>query len=103
MQALGEAAESDPSGRQLVHHREDVLGVASEAIEFPDGEHVTLTEMIEAGIEMGSGRGRAAHAMVGEDARRPGFLKRIELKLGILIGRTYSRIPDNSHYRSFVS
>jgi hypothetical protein len=31
--------------------------------------------------------------VVGVDARRPGFLKRIELKLGILIGGADSRIP----------
>ena len=95
VQTFGEAAESDPSGRQLVHHRENVLGVASEAVEFPDGEHVAFAEMVEAGIEMGSARGRAAHAMVGVDAGRPGFLKRIELKLGILVGGADSRVPDD--------
>jgi hypothetical protein len=41
--------------------------------------------------------------MVGEDTRRPGLVKRIELKLGILVGGAHSRIPDNSHYRSSVS
>ena len=95
VQTFGEAAESDPSGRQLVDHRENVLGVASEAVEFPDGEHVAFAEMVEAGIEMGSARGRAAHAMVGVDARRPGFLKRVELKLGILVGGADSRVPDD--------
>ena len=53
--------------------------------------------MVEAGIEMGSRRGRAADAVVGEDARRPGFLKRVELKLGILIGGADSRVADNRH------
>ena len=62
VQTFGEAAESDPSGRQLVHHRENVLGVASEAVELPDGEHVAFAEMVEAGIEMGSAGCRAAHA-----------------------------------------
>jgi hypothetical protein len=71
---------------QLVHHRENVLCVASEAVQFPDGEHVALAEMVEAGIEMGSAGGRAAHAMVGVDARRPGFLKRVELELRVLVG-----------------
>ena len=52
VQTLGEAAESDPAGRELVHHRQYVLGVASEAVEFPDGEHVTFAEVVEAGIEM---------------------------------------------------
>ena len=50
VQTFGEAAESDPSGRQLVDHRENVLRVASEPVEFPDGEHVAFAEMIEAGI-----------------------------------------------------
>jgi hypothetical protein len=42
--------------------------------------------------------------MVGEDARRPGFLKRIELKLRILVDRRHPRISDDgqplllSHY-----
>ena len=42
--------------------------------------------------------------MVGEDARRPGFLKRVELKLGILVGGADSRVSDDgqplllSHY-----
>jgi hypothetical protein len=92
-----------PSGCQLVHHRENVLGVASEPIEFPDGEHVALAEMVEAGIEMGSARGRAAHAMVGVDAGRSGFLKRVELKLGILVGGADSRVPDDRHCCSHVS
>ena len=91
------------SGRQLVHHRENVLGVASESIELPDGEHVAFAEMVEAGIEMGSGRGRAAHAMVGVDAVRPGFLKRVERKLRVLIGGADSRISDNRHCCSHVS
>jgi hypothetical protein len=37
VQTFGEAAESDPSGSELIHHRKNALGVASEAIEFPDG------------------------------------------------------------------
>jgi len=69
-----------PPRSQLVDDREHMLCVAPEPIESPDGEHVALA----AGIEMGSAGGRAAHAMVGEDAGRPGFLKRVELKLGIL-------------------
>jgi hypothetical protein len=84
VQTFGEAAESDPSGRQLLDHGENVLCVASEAVEFPDGEHVTLTEMVEAGIKLGSAGRRAGNTMVGEDALCPGFLKRVELKLGIL-------------------
>ena len=103
VQTFGEAAESDPSGRQLVHHGENVLGVASEAVELPDGEHVAFAEMVEAGIEMGSAGCRAAHAMVGVDAGRPGFLKRVELKLGILVGGADSRVPDNRHYRAPLS
>ena len=97
VQTFGEAAESDPSGRQLVHHGENVLGVASEAVEFPDGEHVAFAEMVEAGIEMGSASRRAADAMVGVDARRPGFLKRVELKLRVLVGRADPCVPDNRH------
>jgi hypothetical protein len=38
--------------------------------------------------------------MVGVDARRPGFVERIELKLGILVGSGDSRIPNNRHYRT---
>jgi hypothetical protein len=38
--------------------------------------------------------------MIGVDARRPGFLKRVELKLGILVGGADSRISDNRHYRA---
>ena len=64
MKTFGEAAESDPSGRQVVDHGEDVLCVASEAVQFPDGEHVAFAQMIQAGIEMGSASRRAAHAMV---------------------------------------
>ena len=37
--------------------------------------------------------------MVGVDAGRPGFLKRIELKLGVLVGGADPRISDNRHYR----
>ena len=54
VQPFGEAAESDPSGRQLVNDGKYVLRVASEAIQLPDGEHVAFAEMVEAGIEMGS-------------------------------------------------
>jgi len=62
----------------------NVNRVAPQPIEFPDGEHVALAEMVQASIEMGSAGGRAADAVVGEDARRPGFPKCVELKLGIL-------------------
>jgi hypothetical protein len=40
--------------------------------------------------------------MVGEDARCPGLVKRIELKLGILVGGAYSRVPENRHYRALL-
>jgi hypothetical protein len=53
VQTFGDAAESDPSGSELVDHGENVLGVVSEAVELPDGEHVAFAEMVEAGIEMG--------------------------------------------------
>jgi hypothetical protein len=56
VQPFGEAAESDPSGPQLVDHGENVLGVTSEAVELPDGEHVAFAEMVEAGIEMAESR-----------------------------------------------
>jgi len=103
VQTFGEAPESDPSGSQLVHDSENVLCVASQAIEFPDGEHVAFAEVLEAGIELGSASRRAANTMVGEDTRCPGLVKRIEQKLGILVGGAHSRIPDNRHYRSSVS
>ena len=82
VQTFGEAAESDPSGRQLVHHGEHVLGVASEAVEFPDGEHVTFAEMVEARFEMGPAGRSAAHAVVGVDARRPGFVEARRVGVG---------------------
>ena len=95
VQTLGDAAEPDPTGGQLVDHGEHVLGVATEPVELPDGEHIAFAEMVEAGIELGSARGRAAHAIVGEDARRPGVAKRIELKLGILVGGADPRVSDD--------
>ena len=62
--------------------------------QFPDGEHVTLAEVVETCIKVGSARGRATHAMVGEDAGGPGFLKRVELKLGILVNRRHPRVSN---------
>ena len=76
------------------HMRENVLRVAPEPIELPDGEHVAFAEMVEAGIKLGSAGRRSAHAMVGVDAGRPGFLKRVELKLGILVGGADARVPS---------
>ena len=103
VQTFGEAAESDPPGRQLVHHRENVLGVASKAIKFPDGEHIALAEVVQAGIKLGSARRSAADTVVGEHARRPGFVERIELKLGIRVGGADSRVPDNRHWSVSLS
>jgi hypothetical protein len=51
VQTFCQAAESDPSGSQLVHHSENVLRVASKPVELPDGEQVTFAEMVEAGID----------------------------------------------------
>jgi hypothetical protein len=79
VQTFGEAPESDPSGSQLVHDSENVLCVASEAVELPDGEHIAFAKMVEAGVKLGSARRRTANAMVGEDARCPSLVKRIEL------------------------
>ena len=100
METFGQAAEPDPTRSQVVDDGENVLRVASEAVQFPDGEDVTFAEMVEAGIEMGSGRGGAAHAIVGEDAGRSGFLKRVELELGILVGGADSRVSNNGQRRS---
>ena len=52
----------------MVHHREDVLGVAAEAIELPDGEHIAFAEMVEASFQLRAASRRAADAVVGEDA-----------------------------------
>jgi len=73
-----------PPRSQLVDDGEHMLGVAPEAVELPHGEDVALAEVIEASVKLWLAGRRAADAMVGEDARRPGFLKRVELKLGIL-------------------
>ena len=56
VQTLGEAPEPDPAGSQLVDDSENVLGVASEAVELPDGEHVAFAEMVEAGVKLRVGR-----------------------------------------------
>jgi hypothetical protein len=103
VQTFGEAAESDPPRSQVVHHRENMSCVSPEPIQLPDGEHIAFAEMVEARIKLGSARRRAAHTVVGEDARRPGFVQRIELKLGILVGGADSRVPDNSHALPLVS
>ena len=52
-----------------------MLCVASEAIKLPDGEHVALAEMVEAGIEMGSARGRAALVVPSTVAAGPVSLR----------------------------
>src|SRR6185312_831656 len=46
VKALGEAAESDSARGQLVHYGKNALGVASEAVKLPDGEHVAFAEMM---------------------------------------------------------
>ena len=65
---FGEAAESDPASNELVDDGEDVLGVASEAVQLPDGQHVAFAEVVEAGVVWSSGRG-PADAVAGEDPR----------------------------------
>jgi hypothetical protein len=69
MQTFGQAAEPNPPRGQLLDDSQDVLGVASETVQFPDGENVVFAEMVEAGIEMRSGGGRAADTMVGVKMR----------------------------------
>lgn len=98
VQALGEAAEPDPARGELLDNGQDVLGVATQAVELPDGEHVTFAQMVQAGVEMRPGRGGAA-GVVGEDALRAGLEKGVDLELGILVGGTDSRVPDDRHCR----
>ena len=43
---------------------------------------------------------RAAHAVVGENAGRPGFLKRVELKPGVLVSGADQRVSDDGHCHS---
>ena len=97
VQALGDAAESDPARCQAVDDGEHVLGVAPESVELPDREHVAFAEMVEAGIEMRAGRGRAADALVGEDAGRAGLVKSVELKRGFWSVVADPRVPDGRH------
>jgi hypothetical protein len=39
--------EPDAARRQHVHDGENMLGVASKAIELPDREHIAIAEMVE--------------------------------------------------------
>jgi hypothetical protein len=87
----------NPPGGQLVHHREDVLGVASESIELPHRQDVTFTEVVEARRELRAVPCRAAHAVVGEGAGCPCIAERVELELGGLIGRADPCVPDSGH------
>ena len=77
------------------------MGVASEAVEFSDGDHVTLADVVQASVHLRAVGGRAAYTMVGEDARRPSLLKCVELKLGILISRRISHSGSEPGARSF--
>ena len=101
MQTFGEAAESDPARGQVIDDGEDVLGVAPESVQLPDGKDVALAEVVEAGIEMWPGRGRAAD-VVGEDALRAGLEEGIDLELGILVG-VDTLLTDDRHYQPLVS
>ena len=100
VQTLGETAEPDPARSQLVDDGENVLGVASEAIELPDREHVAFAEVVEAGIELWTASRRTADAVVGEDAGGTGLAKRVELKLGVLVGGRHPCVSDDGHDRS---
>ena len=42
------ASEPDPARRQVVDDGENVLGVAPEAVELPDSEHVTYARVVQA-------------------------------------------------------
>ena len=54
MQTFGHAAEPDAARSQVVYDGEDVLRVATEPIQLPDGQHVAFAEVIEAGVKLGA-------------------------------------------------
>jgi hypothetical protein len=59
-----------------------------------------VTEVVKAGIELRATGLRAAHAVVGEDAGGPGLLKRVELKLGVLVGGADPCVANDCHHCS---
>jgi hypothetical protein len=46
VQALSQAGEPDPPRRELVGDGHDTLGVASETVELPHREHVTISQVV---------------------------------------------------------
>lgn len=101
MKALGDAAEPDPSGHEVVDDGQDVLGVPPEAIEFPYREDVAFAEMIKTPIESGPGRGRTRDALVAEHPVCSGPSKRIELKSHVLLGGRHPCVADQRHRYPF--
>jgi hypothetical protein len=56
VQPLGEAPEADAASGQLLDDGEDLLCVASEAVELPHREDVALSEVVQSGIELRAAR-----------------------------------------------
>ncbi len=95
VQTFGERCGIRSREKSTRPRRRGRVGCCGRAGRVSDCEHVAFAEVVKASIQMRPGRGRAAHAMVGENARRPGFFKRVQLKLRILIGGRNPRVPDD--------
>ena len=62
-----------------------------------DHQHVAFAEVVQARVKLWAAGCGTADAVVGEDAGGPGLAKRIELKLGILVGGADPCISDDGH------
>jgi Domain of unknown function (DUF305) len=84
MAAMVPSHTANPTLRVVAIH---MLGVAPEPVEFPDREGVTLTEMVQASVQLWAVGRRTADTVVDEDANGTNIIERVELQLRVLVGR----------------
>ena len=81
---LGEAAEACPGDLDLLHQVQEVFEAAAEPIQLPDDDHVSLAELVEHLMQLGT-IPAATGGVFGEHARDPGVFERAELRGGVLV------------------
>ena len=82
---LGETAEAGLRFAKLLHDGEHVAQGTGEPIEFPDDQDVTVAQLVEQLLQLGS-IPPAAGGILAEDAFAAGSVKRGGLDSGVLFG-----------------
>src|SRR5574340_319168 len=96
-------AELDAALVQVVDDLQHVLGIAGEAVEFPDGQDVAGAQVVQARGQLRAVDLGAADAVVGEDPHGAGGVESVELESGVLVRGAHACVSDEGHCLDLLS